>query len=60
MRKEDRLSIAEEKDFHVALSFASEDRAYVSRVAQILGDMGFRVFYDKHESVCGEKISMAT
>jgi len=36
-------------DFHVALSFAGEDRRYVERVASALREMGLRVFYDKHE-----------
>jgi len=39
-----------EFDFDVALSFAGEDREYVEEVAQILRSMGFRVFYDKHDS----------
>lgn len=38
-------------EFDVALSFAGEDRAYVERVARELSGMGFRVFYDKHETV---------
>jgi len=38
-------------EFHVALSFAGEDRAYVERVAACLRDMGLRVFYDKYETV---------
>jgi hypothetical protein len=36
-------------DFHVALSFAGEDRRYVERVANALREIGVRVFYDKHE-----------
>lgn len=38
-------------DFHVALSFAGEDRGYVERVADELRRMGVSVFYDKHEAV---------
>jgi hypothetical protein len=38
-------------DFHVALSFAGEDRAYVEEVAMTLRKMGLRVFYDKYEVV---------
>lgn len=38
-------------DFDVALSFAGEDRSYVSEVADVLREMGFRVFYDKYEAV---------
>jgi len=45
------MEIPKQQDFHVALSFAGEDREYVSRVASTLTDMGFRVFYDKHEIV---------
>jgi hypothetical protein len=37
--------------FHVALSFAGEDRVYVESTASILRSMGFRVFYDKYETV---------
>lgn len=39
------------KMFDVALSFAGEDRAYVKEVADILHQMGIRVFYDKYETV---------
>lgn len=38
-------------EFDVALSFAGEDRSYVSEVADVLREMGFRVFYDKYETV---------
>jgi hypothetical protein len=38
-------------DFDVALSFAGEDRKYVEKVAEVLRDMGLRVFYDKYEQV---------
>jgi len=31
-------------EFDVALSFAGEDRSYVSEVADVLREMGFRVF----------------
>jgi len=35
--------------YHVALSFAGEDRAYVEKVAAELRDHGVDVFYDKFE-----------
>lgn len=35
--------------YHVALSFAGEDRAYVERVATQLVSEGVTVFYDKFE-----------
>jgi len=35
--------------YHVALSFAGEDRDYVEKVAAYLQDRGVRVFYDKFE-----------
>jgi hypothetical protein len=35
--------------YHVALSFAGEDREYVKRVAQHLKDNGVNVFYDEFE-----------
>lgn len=37
------------KKFHVALSFAGEDRAYVDDVAKALQSEGVDVFYDKFE-----------
>jgi hypothetical protein len=37
------------KKYHVALSFAGEDRAYVERVAKHLDSQGVLVFYDKFE-----------
>lgn len=37
--------------FDVALSFAGEDRAYVEMTANVLKQMGIRVFYDKYEQV---------
>ena len=37
--------------FDIALSFAGEDRQYVEEVAKVLRSMGFRVFYDKYETV---------
>ena len=40
-----------EPDFDIALSFAGEDRKYVEEVADILKKMGFRIFYDKYETV---------
>lgn len=36
-------------DFDVALSFASEDRAYAEALAEILLARNYRVFYDKYE-----------
>lgn len=38
-------------EFDVALSFAGEDRTYVEEVANVLRQMGFRVFYDKYEAI---------
>lgn len=38
-------------DYDVALSFAGEDRSYVSQVAHILNSLGVRVFYDEFEEV---------
>lgn len=38
-------------DHDVALSFAGEDRAYVSEVARLLKRLGIRVFYDDFEQV---------
>src|SRR5258708_3364727 len=35
--------------YHVALSFAGEDRAYVDAVAKALQKAGVRVFYDRFE-----------
>jgi len=35
--------------YHVALSFAGEDRAYVEEVATLLRQSGVRVFYDEFE-----------
>lgn len=40
-----------EYKFDVALSYAGEDRAYVSRVAQALRERNIRVFYDEFEVV---------
>jgi TIR domain len=37
--------------FDVALSFAGEDRRYVEKTANVLKQMGLRVFYDKYEQV---------
>jgi hypothetical protein len=36
-------------DYDVALSFAGEDRKYVEIVADILHQLGVKVFYDKYE-----------
>jgi hypothetical protein len=40
-----------EPEFDIALSFAGEDRKYVEEVAGTLKKMGFRIFYDKYETV---------
>ncbi len=37
------------KKYHVALSFAGEDRKYVEEVANELRSKGVKVFYDKFE-----------
>jgi hypothetical protein len=37
------------KKYHVALSFAGEDREYVDQVAKCLQAKGVQVFYDKFE-----------
>lgn len=39
------------RKYDVALSFAGEDREYVSKVATLLKENGIRVFYDKFEQV---------
>jgi hypothetical protein len=36
-------------DYDVALSFAGEDRTYVEEVANILHQLGVKVFYDRYE-----------
>ena len=38
-------------DYDVAFSFAGEDRRYVNNVADILIEMGIKVFYDNYEQV---------
>lgn len=38
-------------DYDVALSFAGEERNYVEQVADILVDLGLKVFYDRYEEV---------
>lgn len=38
-------------EYHIALSFAGEDRTYVEQVANELVRSGVKVFYDKHEQV---------
>ena len=40
-----------EYDYDVALSFAGEDRDYVQKVADVLHQLGVKVFYDKYEEV---------
>jgi len=37
--------------YHVALSFAGEDREYVRKVAETLKEKGIKVFYDEFEEV---------
>lgn len=37
------------KKYHVAFSFAGEDRKYVDKVAMLLREEGVDVFYDKFE-----------
>jgi len=46
-----RTEFRPDPTFHVALSFAGEDRKYVEKTADVLRRMGFRVFYDKYEQV---------
>ena len=36
-------------NYDIALSFAGEDRTYVDEVANILHQLGVKVFYDKYE-----------
>lgn len=38
-------------NYDVALSFAGEDRNYVDKVAEMLKEIGIRVFYDDYEQV---------
>ena len=40
--------------YHVALSFAGEDRSYVEKVAKQLESHGVDVFYDRFEEVLPE------
>lgn len=42
---------AKNYDYDVCLSFAGEDRDYVSKVALLLKGRGIRVFYDEYEQV---------
>lgn len=44
-----RRSKTHAPDYDVALSFAGEDREYVEQVANILHQLGIKVFYDKYE-----------
>ncbi len=37
--------------FDVALSYASEDRSYVDKLASILTNMGINIFYDKYDKI---------
>jgi hypothetical protein len=43
--------VATSRRYHVALSFAGEDRAYVERVAAELRAGGVNAFYDRYEEV---------
>ena len=45
------MSTPPQSDYDVALSFAGEDRAYVSRVAAVLKNAQVKVFYDAYEKV---------
>ena len=38
-------------NYDVAFSFAGEDRKYVGKVAEILHQIGVRIFYDDYERV---------
>jgi hypothetical protein len=49
--KKSGLTSSAKPAFDVALSFAGEDRDYVSKTAEFLKLMGIRVFYDKYEQV---------
>jgi hypothetical protein len=40
-----------EKEYDVALSFAGEDRDYVNEVANVLHELGVKVFYDNFEQI---------
>ncbi len=42
---------ASEFDYDVCLSFAGEDRPYVSQAADVLRSRGVRVFYDEYEQL---------
>lgn len=50
--KNDRISkaISTEKSYDIALSFASEDRKYASKLANSLVSIGIEVFYDEFEN----------
>lgn len=37
--------------YDIALSFAGEDRRYVSKIAEVLSLYGVRIFYDEYETV---------
>lgn len=51
MKRKKRKVYNKKYQFDVALSFAGEDRNYVEKVANYLNKMGFKLFYDKYESV---------
>lgn len=51
MKKEKKKISNRKYQFDVALSFAGEDRNYVEKVATYLQKMGFKIFYDKYETV---------
>ncbi len=42
------MSINEEFDYDLALSFAGEDRAYVEQLSTFLKEFGVNIFYDKY------------
>jgi len=46
---EDKKKVLKSYEFHVALSFAGEQRDYVEKVANFLRRKGLDVFYDKFE-----------
>jgi hypothetical protein len=41
--------MSQEYDFDIALSFAGEDRAFASQLAELLQSEGVRVFYDEFQ-----------
>jgi hypothetical protein len=51
MKPDDALTQRSPRPYHVALSFAGEDRPFVEEVARCLKGRGVRVFYDRYERV---------